>query len=102
MPRIENCAEIIGAQHIKSDSSNFLSEFDRGVLHTIDTLPDDMLDDRIHDKDKWAFRRVIFWNEQEDEFWIDSVSTFHRECTGESASHWSPLPLSPNDQSLFD
>lgn len=74
--------------------------FKSGKAYPIETLPDDLLDDSIPSGEKWALRRVMFWNDCQG-WWIDHASDFVH-CKYQSnpvARYWTPCPSDPMTRS---
>lgn len=71
--------------------------FDPGTSYPIETLPDDLHDDTIPNRDRWAIRDALFWNECQG-WWLDHISDVRRRMNfgdGVVARFWQPLPPNP-------
>lgn len=72
------------------------TKFVHGTAYPIDTLPDDLYDKTIPNRDRWAIKNAMFWNDCQG-WWIGHVSEERQACDfGRSiARFWSPLPPDP-------
>lgn len=70
--------------------------FEHGKSYPIETLPDDLGDETIPNRDRWAIRDALFWNDCQG-WWQGHVADEARSVRfGESiARFWSPLPPDP-------
>lgn len=70
--------------------------FSPGTSYPIETLPDDLHDETIPNRDRWAIRDAMFWNDCQG-WWLAHVSDMAREMNfGKSgARFWQPLPPDP-------
>jgi hypothetical protein len=70
--------------------------FEPGTSYPIETLPDDLHDDKPAGQ-KWAIRDALFWNDCQG-WWLDHISDVRRDMDwlGKSvARFWQPLPPNP-------
>jgi hypothetical protein len=70
-------------------------QFDVGKSYPIETLPDDLHDEKPATK-MWAIRDALFWNDCQG-WWMAHIADERRAFNfGESvARFWSPLPPDP-------
>lgn len=70
--------------------------FEHGKSYPIATLPDDLHNETIPNRDRWAIRDALFWNDCQG-WWMEHVSDMIRTIHyGKvAATHWSPLPPDP-------
>jgi hypothetical protein len=71
--------------------------FEAGKSYLIETLPDDLHDEGVPNKDKWALRGALFrndcqgwWHQEVADFWLEN-----RYRTQPVARFWSPEPPNP-------
>ena len=74
-------------------------KFEPGKSYPIETLPDDLYDKTIPNRDRWAIKRALFWNECQG-WWQDSISDYwryHSDRYGGThmARFWQPEPNDP-------
>jgi len=71
-------------------------QFQFGTSYPIETLPDDLYDDTIPNRDRWAVRDALFWNDCQG-WWIGHISDERRRMDfGQSvARFWMPEPPDP-------
>jgi hypothetical protein len=70
--------------------------FAHGTSYPIETLPDDLHDRTIPNRDRWAIRDALFWNDCQG--WsIGHISDVRRSMDfgATSARFWQPLPPDP-------
>ena len=72
-----------------------MMKFEAGKSYPIETLPDDLHDDKPAGE-MWAIRNALFWNDCQG-WWIDHISDVRREMDfgGSIARFWRPLPPDP-------
>jgi len=71
-------------------------KFEPGTSYPIDTLPDDLSDESVPAREKWAIRDALFWNDCQG-WWIEHVSDTRRQIDFGTniARFWQPLPPEP-------
>jgi hypothetical protein len=74
-----------------------MAQFESGTSYPIHTLPDDLYDEAIPHRDRWAIKDALFWNDCQG-WWIEGVAEYTRgaDLAGEHAAQfWMPLPPAP-------
>jgi hypothetical protein len=77
-------------------AKNPTAGFEHGKSYPIKTLPNDLHDRTIPNRDRWAIRKALFWNDCQG-WWLGGISEERQSYDfGESvARFWSPLPPDP-------
>lgn len=72
------------------------SQFVHGTAYQINTLPDDLYDEAIPNRDRWALKSALFWNDCQG-WWHEGVADYQRGVVGTQhvARFWMPEPPSP-------
>jgi hypothetical protein len=73
------------------------SKFVHGTSYPIETLPDDLHDETIPNRDRWALKDALFWNDCQG-WWIEHICDVRGSMNrGQAviARFWSPLPPHP-------
>jgi hypothetical protein len=70
-------------------------QFEAGTSYPIETLPDDLHDDKAA-SEMWAIRDALFWNDCQG-WWLGHISEERQQLNfGQSiARFWQPLPPNP-------
>lgn len=72
--------------------------FEHTQSYPISTLPDDLYDEAIPNRDRWALKSALFWNDCQG-WWEESISQYWRNNRFSSAGHmaryWRPMPPDP-------
>ncbi len=72
-------------------------KFTFGTAYPIETLPDDLYDKTIPNRDRWAIRGAMFWNDCEGWWQERSIAGYWRSVFGSShvARFWMPMAPDP-------
>lgn len=71
-------------------------KFEPGTSYPIETLPDDLHNKTIPNRDRWAIREALFWNDCQG-WWLDSIARERQRIDfgQSSARFWMPRPPDP-------
>jgi hypothetical protein len=74
-----------------------MQQFAYGTTYPINTLPDDLGDESIPARDKWAIRDAMFWNDCQG-WWHEHIADYwrgHMLRGDHVARFWAPQPPDP-------
>ncbi|MGR4927309.1 hypothetical protein ACIPUD_10930 [Bradyrhizobium sp. CAR08] len=73
-----------------------MSAFVSGTAYPIETLPDDLYDKAIPNRDRWALKSALFWNDCQG-WWHENIADYWlaNRFGSHIARFWMPEPAQP-------